>query len=121
MSFRSCFSAQPRRSRRSLAVVAHTGAISVVQSFFVMPLNYARGSMSPPTTLAAFVPMLEIGTAPVVFLSTVDIFVVWRVFLLGMDLAVVTKRQTAPIAIALFAVYGVVAVVITVVRTQMGS
>lgn len=48
--------------RAIFAVVVHTGAINFVQQVFVIPLNYARGAMGNPTTLAAFFPMLEEGT-----------------------------------------------------------
>jgi len=48
--------------RAIFAVVVHTGAINIVQQVFVIPLNYARGAMGNPITLAAFFPMLEEGT-----------------------------------------------------------
>ena len=35
------------------AVVTHVGVVGVVQQLFTAPLNYARGVMSVPTTLAA--------------------------------------------------------------------
>ena len=45
--------------RQMLAVVSHAGVIFALQQLFVVPLNYARESIQPPTTLAAFTPMLD--------------------------------------------------------------
>ena len=115
------FLGAPATFRQVFAVVAHGGAIVVVQQLFVTPLNYVRASMASPTTLASFAPMLEEGTFPVLFLSAIDVFLVWQVMILSMGLAVVTARRTTPIAVSLYLVYGVIAVVIAVVRGQFGS
>ena len=107
--------------RQVFAVVAHGSAIVVLQQMFVVPLNYVRESMASPTTLASFAPMLEAGTFPMLFLSAVDVFLVWQVMVLSMGLAVVTQRRTMPIAIGLYFIYGVIAVGIAIVRGQFGS
>ena len=46
------------------------------------------------------------------FLGTIDLFTVWWVVVLAIGLAVLYRRKTRPIAISLFAVYGVIAVAI---------
>ena len=96
--------------RAILAVVVHTGAISIVQQVFVIGLNYARGAMGNPTTLAAFVPMLEEGTFSARALGLVDVFVIWQLFVLSVGIAVTYKRRTGPIATGFYLLYAVLAI-----------
>jgi hypothetical protein len=103
------------------AVVVHSGVIGVVQQLFVLPLNYARGSMSSPTNLAALLPMLPEKSFFTYFLGTIDIFMVWSVIVLAIGLAVLYKRRTQPVATTLFIIYGVIALCIAGVRTWMGG
>lgn len=103
-----------------LAVVAHAGVIFVLQQVFVVPLNYARESILPPTTLAAFVPMLDGETFLYRLLSGVDLFYLWWLMALSIGLAVLWRRETRPIATTLMVVYAGVAVVIAAVRTTLG-
>jgi hypothetical protein len=103
-----------------LAVVAHAGAIFVAQQFFVIPLNFARGSIRPPTTLAAFAPMLDDDSFAYKLLSGVDLFYVWWLLVLSIGLAVLWRRETRPIAATLTVVYAGIALVFAVVRTTFG-
>ena len=82
--------------KQVFAVVAHAGAIFVVQQAFIAPLNYARGAMSNPATLAAFVPMLDEETFVVRLLNAFDVFFLWWVMLLAIGVAAVSERRTAP-------------------------
>jgi hypothetical protein len=103
------------------AVVVHSGVIGVVQQLFVLPINYARGSMSSPTNLAALLPMLPEGNFVTYLLGTIDVFYVWSTMVLAIGLAVTYRRRTQPIAITLFVVYAVIALCIAGVRTWMGG
>ena len=103
-----------------LAVVAHAGVIFALQQVFVVPLNYARESILPPTTLAAFAPMLDSETFLYRLLSGVDLFYLWWLMALSIGLAVLWRRDTRPIATTLMVVYAGVAVVIAAVRTTLG-
>ena len=103
-----------------LAVVAHSGVIFALQQVFVVPLNYARESILPPTTLAAFAPMLDDETFAYRLLSGMDLFYLWWLMALSIGLAVLWRRQTRPIATTLFVVYAGIAVVIAAVRTTFG-
>lgn len=96
------------------AVVVHVGVIGIVQQLFQTPLNYARGALSSPSTLAAFVPMLEPATFPVRFLSAVDLFIVWQVVLLAIGLSVFATRRSGPIAAVFLLLYAAVATGIAV-------
>jgi len=57
-------------------------------------------------------PMLPEGSFLAKFLGTIDLFTVWWVMVMAIGLAVVYRRKTRPIAISLFALYGVIAVAI---------
>ncbi|MEW5984447.1 MAG: YIP1 family protein [Acidobacteriota bacterium] len=103
--------------KQTFAVVVHTGAISVVQQLFVAPLNYVRESMSSATNLAVFLPMLDETSFVAKFLGTVDLFIVWWVFLLAIGLSVLYRRKTGPIATGLFVVYGIIAIIFAAVSS----
>jgi hypothetical protein len=51
----------------------------------------------------------------------VDLFIIWYVIVLAIGLAVLYKRRTQPIAASLFIVYGVIAVVIALVKSSLGG
>lgn len=92
------------------AVVTHVGAVSIVQQLFVVPLNYVRGAMNSPSTLAVFFPMLEEGTFTQRTLGLVDVFIIWQLFVLSTGVAVLYKRRTRPIATTFYLLYAVIAV-----------
>lgn len=106
--------------RQMLAVVSHAGVIFALQQLFVVPLNYARESIQPPTTLAAFTPMLDDETFVYRLLSAVDLFYLWWLMALSIGLAVLWRRETRPIATTLLVVYAGIAVVFATVRTTFG-
>src|SRR5687768_7822918 len=45
--------------KQAYAVVAHSQVLLAVQQLFILPLNYARETMSSATTLSVFLPMLD--------------------------------------------------------------
>jgi hypothetical protein len=98
--------------RQLFAVFVHSTAVTIVQQLFVTPLNYVRESMSSATNLAVFLPMLDESSFLAKFLGTIDLFLVWWVVVLAIGLGALFKRRTGPIAAGLFAVYGVIAVII---------
>ena len=102
------------------AVVAHAGVVYALQALFVTPLNYARESILPPATLAAFVPMLDEASFVFRLLSTIDVFHVWWVMILSIGLAVLWQRRTAPITATLFVIYGVFVLAMATLRTMLG-
>jgi hypothetical protein len=97
------------------AVLAHSGAVSIVQQIFIFPLNYARESMSSATNLGLFVPFLDEGNLVARFLGTIDLFIVWWLLVLAIGLGVLYRRKTAPIFWSFMGVYVVIALVIALV------
>jgi hypothetical protein len=103
------------------AVVVHIGVINIVQQLFQTPLNYARGAITSPSTLAAFVPMLEPATFTVRLLSAVDLFIVWQVVLLAIGLSVFATRRSGPVITAFLLLYAAIATGIAVVWGLLAS
>ncbi len=102
------------------SVVAHAGVVFPVQQLLAVPLNYAREAITSPTTLAAFAPMLDEDAFAYKLLSTIDLVNVWWIMILSIGLAVAWKRRTAPIATTLFGIYAGIALIIAVLRTNLG-
>lgn len=102
------------------SIVVHAGVIFAVAQGFIAPLNYFREAADPPTTLAAFAPMLETGTFAINLLSAIDLVHVWWVMVLAIGLGVLWQRGTTGIAITLYALQATLAFVVAVVRTTIG-
>lgn len=99
------------------SVFVHSTAVTVVQQLFVTPLNYARESMSSATNLSVFLPMLDESSFLAKFLGTIDLFLIWWLVVLSIGLGVLYRRKTGPIAIGLFVVYALVAIIIAAVTS----
>ena len=97
------------------AIVAHSGAVTLLQQLFVAPLNYARESMSSATTLGVFVPFLDEGHFLARFLGVIDLFILWWLVVLAIGLSVLYRRQAASIFWSFMGVYVVIALVIALV------
>lgn len=99
--------------RQVMAVLAHSGAVSLLQQLFLLPLNYARGSMSGATNLGVFVQTVLDETSFIArFLGMIDLFIIWWLVVLSIGLAVLYRRRTGPIAGGLLGAYGVIAAAI---------
>jgi len=107
--------------RQVYAVVVHAGVIGVVQQVFAVPLNYLRESLSSPTNLSVFVPMLPEGSFVTRLLGTVDLFIVWWTIVLAIGLATLYRRRTQPILGWFLATYGVIALTIAAIMSRGGE
>jgi hypothetical protein len=107
--------------KQLFTVLAYSSSVTVVQQIFVTPLNYVRETMTSATNLAVFLPMLDEGSFLARLFGMVDLFLIWWVFVLAVGLGVLYRRKTGPIAIALFAVYGVIAVVVAALFGRAGA
>ena len=107
--------------KQMLAVVVHAGVISTVSAIFSGIINYFRGAVGSVATLGALLPMLPEKSFLASLLGAIDVFLIWWIVVLAMGLAVLYRRRTQPIAISLLAVYGVIAIVIAVVKSRVGG
>jgi hypothetical protein len=107
--------------RQVAAIAAHANVLVGMQLLFVLPLNYATGSMASTTSLAVFFPMLDENGFLAQLLSQIDLFRIWWVVSLAIGFGVLFKRRTAPIAWSFLAVYGVVALGVASVMSALAG
>lgn len=105
--------------RQVFSVVAHSGAVIMLQQVFTLPLDYVRESLSSPTTLAVFFPFLDEASFVARLLGSIDLFIVWWVVVLSIGLGVLYRRRTGPIAAGLLGVYACIVAVIAAVRSAV--
>jgi hypothetical protein len=103
------------------AIVAHSWFLPAIQTLFVLPLNYARESMSSSTSLAIFLPMIDDATFFGRLLGMIDLFRVWWIVSLAIGFGVLYKRRTAPIAWSFLALYAVISLVVAGVMTALSG
>jgi hypothetical protein len=107
--------------KQAFAVVVHSGVIVAVQQLFVLPLDYARESLSSATSLVVFLPFLDETTFPARLLGGIDLFVIWWMVNLAIGLGVLYKRRTGPIAIGMLGLYLAIALIIAGVKTALSG
>jgi hypothetical protein len=105
--------------RQVFAIVVHAGVITALQTLFVMPLDYARQSLSSPTTFGVLVPFLDENSFAARLLGSIDFFYIWWFITLSIGLGVLYKRRTGPIATSLLGLYALIALAIAAVRSAL--
>jgi hypothetical protein len=107
--------------KQLFAVVTFSGVLMALRTVFSTPLNYAKESLSSPTTLAAVLPVFEDNTFAARLFGSIDLFLIWWTVNLAIGLGVLYKRRTAPIATTMLVVYGVIALTIAAVRSALAG
>jgi hypothetical protein len=107
--------------RQVFAVVSYSTVVLALRTLFSTPLNYARESLSSPTTFTALFPFFEDNTVGARLFGSVDLFVIWWIVNLAIGIAVLYKQRTAPIAATLLVVYGIVALTIAAIRSVLAG
>jgi hypothetical protein len=107
--------------RQVFSVVSFSTVITALRALFTTPLNYARESLSSPTTLTALMPFFEDNTFAGRLAGSIDLFFIWWLVSLAIGLGVLYRRRTGPIAIAFFVVYGAIALTYAGVRSLAGA
>ena len=107
--------------KQLFAVLCHAGVISALQQLFTGPLNYFRGAVTSATNLAVLLPMVDPKSFVGRILSMTDLFVIWYLFVLAIGLAVLYRRKTQPIALALYGIYAAGVVVIAAIWSRVGG
>ena len=109
------------RFKQVFAIVVHSGVILALGAIFVLPLDYARETMSSPTTLSVFLPFLEENSFLARLLGSIDLIRVWWFVSLSIGLAVLYRRRTGPIAITLLVVYAIIALVVAAIQSALSG
>ncbi len=108
--------------KQVLAIVTHSGAVNIVQTLFILPLNYVRESASSATTLGVFVQsFLDESNFVARVLGMIDLFIVWNLIISAIGLGVLYRRKTGPIFWSLMGVYVVIVLVIAGVMRAFGG
>jgi hypothetical protein len=107
--------------RQVFAVVVFSSVVTALRTLFSTPLNYARESMSNPTSLAAALPVVGDNTFAARLLGSIDLFLIWWLVSLSIGLGVLYRRRTAPIATTMLIVYGAIALMIAAVRSMLAG
>jgi hypothetical protein len=107
--------------KQLLAVCVHAGVVSTLSAVFTGPLNYFRGAMGSATNLRVMLPMVDESSFLGRLLGMTDLFIIWWLVVLAMGLGVLYRRRTQPIAIALLAVYAVIALGVAAVMSSFGG
>ena len=97
--------------KQVLAINAHAGAVSIVSTLFVVPLNYFRESMASATNLGVFVQFLDDTNFVARLLGWFDLFIMWNLLVTAIGLAVLYRRKTAPIFWTFMGIYIVIALI----------
>ena len=109
------------RFKQVFTVVVHTGVILALGALFVLPLDYARETLSSPTTLSVFLPFLDEGSFAARFLGSIDLVRVWWFVSLSIGLGVLYRKRTGPIAVTLLVVYAAIALVIAAIQSAVSG
>jgi hypothetical protein len=108
--------------KQVLAIVTHSGAVNIVQTLFVLPLNYVRESASSATTLGVFVQsFMDESSFVARVLGMIDLFIVWNLVVSAIGLGVLYRRKTGPIFWSLMGVYVVIVLAIAGVMRAFGG
>jgi hypothetical protein len=98
-------------------VLVHASVISALGQLFTGPINYFRGAVTSATSLGALMPVFDEKSFMGKLAGTIDIFIIWWVLVIAIGLAVLYRRKTQPIAIALFGLYAVIALAIAAIMS----
>jgi len=107
--------------KQVFAILAHASVITALQTVFSIPLDYARETLSSPTTLLALAPFIDDATFVGRLLGSIDLFQIWGTLSMAIGLGVLYKRRTTPIAVSMFAVYFVIIAALAAIRTALSS
>jgi len=103
--------------RQVFAVVAHSGVVLTLAGLFALPIDYAKETMSSPTSLIVFLPMIDESSFAAKLLGSFDLFRIWWTINLAIGLGVLYRRRTGPIAASLIIIYTALAVLYAAVMS----
>jgi hypothetical protein len=109
--------------KQVLAVVNHSLVIGALGILISAPIQLWQGTLSVggPFNLGALLPMLDEGSFLARFLGIISVFTIWGLIVLAIGLAVLYKRKTLNIAIALFLVFGVIGAIFVAAFGRFGG
>ena len=103
--------------KQVFAVVTHSWVVPTASSFFTIPLMYVRGAMTSATNLSVLLPMIDEESFLGRLLGTIDFFWIWACIVIAIGLAVLYRKKTQPILTGFLVLYGVIALIVAVVKS----
>ena len=103
--------------KQVFAIVTHSWVVPVVSQLFTLPLSYMRGTISSATNLGVLLPMIDESSFLGHFLGSIDFFWIWTCIVLSIGLAVLYRRKTQSILVGFLSLYGVIALIIALVKS----
>jgi hypothetical protein len=107
--------------RQVLAVVTHAGVVLALRQVIAAPINYARETLSSPTTLTVFFTMLDEGSPLARFFGVIDLFVIWWAAVLALGMALLYRRPAARLAATFIGAYLALAAALALVMALTGG
>jgi hypothetical protein len=107
--------------QQALSVTSHAGVILALRDLISAPLNYMRETLSSPTTMTVFVPMLDEASPAARFFGAIDLFVVWWLLVLAIGVAVLYRRPARATAAAFVGAYVGFAVLLAIAMVVSGG
>lgn len=107
--------------KQVFAIVVYSGVILALGAVFVLPIDYARETLTSPTTLSVFLPFLEENSFLARFLGSIDLIRAWWFVSLSIGLGVLYRKRTGPIAVTVLAAYAAIALVIAAIQSAVSG
>lgn len=107
--------------KQVLAVWVHSGVIPAVAGIVNSVINYFRATDVNVTSLAGLSQAFGEKSFPANFISTFDLVTIWWLFVLAIGLAVLYRRRTQNIFLALMGVHVVISLAVAAIKGAFGG
>jgi hypothetical protein len=107
--------------KQVFTVLVHAGALTSLSTALSGVIHYFQPGVGSVANLGALLPMLSETSFAAHLLGTIDLFLIWYLFILAIGLGVLYRRRTQPIAISLLSLYAVIALAIAVFKSRGGG
>jgi hypothetical protein len=96
--------------KQVLAVVTHSNVPGALGALLGLPITLMQTTLSPggPFNLGALAPTLDPASTLARFLSVTSVFTIWGLVVMGIGLAVLYRRSSTNVSIALIVVYTII-------------
>lgn len=105
--------------RQALSAYAHTALIGIPGAAVATTMIFLKGNTKSSTAVTAFLPFLEENSFVYRFCQGLDLFIIWQLIVLSIGMGIISRMSTRKAATAIFSVYLVIWLLITVVRQVM--
>ena len=98
------------------ALVVHSAIVLAVQQIVMTPISYLMGEFATVTRLSVFFPVLETDSFLSYLFGGIELFTIWWLLNLSIGIAVLYRRPTRGVTIALLGIYAAIVLCVAVVR-----